>query len=314
MCKYCQRKQQAAGRNIMNHPLRWLYSQHVGTIITGPASCYLCGAFCPQDHTVTAGIADTFNSHYLARCPSSSWLCAACFWYLDGKSAHPEFRKMSLIVERNAWQNWQRESMKADIERWLHSGLEQDAYLVVSLSKKKHILLQAPLNAAGSHELAIQIEEQVAHVSHSSWQAIGQLFLELLALGHGKGEILSGNLYANTLHRHGKIAQALYSSLALERWRNSPQIELYSYVTIVEKEKSDSDGTGPGANVSAGARNQADRGGPPASRVERYRSRVLEQVSHGDLEDVRGKSGDSKPHHQQLDLFSLQALDDAASR
>ena len=55
----------------MNTPQAWLYQQFVGAIPTGEATCYLCGASCPALHPTSKGIADTFNSHYLARCPSS---------------------------------------------------------------------------------------------------------------------------------------------------------------------------------------------------------------------------------------------------
>lgn len=218
--------------------LQWLYCQYHGehTAISGPAHCYLCAASCPQEHLVSRAIADTFNSHYLTQAPSSAWLCAACAWYLDNKAGHPEFRKMSLVVERDAWRNWARPAMKGDLTRWLQDGLRDDAYLVVSLTKKKHILLQAPMNAGGSRHLAVQVEEQVAHIDEVRWRSIDEPFMALLALGHGKGEILSGNLYGSTLRKHGHIAEALSLSQQLERWRSSPCIDLLSYVTIVDKE------------------------------------------------------------------------------
>jgi hypothetical protein len=216
---------------------------------------------------------------------------------------------MSLIVCRNSWQNWARDSMKQDIARWLRDGLEQDSYLVVSLTKKKHILLQAQINSATSRFLSIQLEEQVAHVTFDTWQQIETPFLRLLQLGHGKGEILSGNLYANTLRKHGQLAEALALNSALRPWRSSPQIELYSYVTLVEKEVAPHDGTGTtgGAttSVSAGTRDTQDSSIVASGRVERHRQGISEQVSDGNLENVRGKSGGSKQDYEQLDLFSL---------
>lgn len=218
---------------------------------------------------------------------------------------------MSLIVGASTWYNWQREQMKDDILNILQNGAKEDCYLVISLSKKKHILLQAPLNAARSREVAIQVEEQVAHFDLATWQLIEKPFMGLLLLGHGKGEILSGNLYGNSLKKHGQWQNALLLNNALEQWRNSPQIELYSYVTIVEtKEKqeesaiSDNSRNGPGA-ISAGTRDTKDSSKSTTSRVERHRQRVSQQVSHGDLENVRGESSDSSEDYQQLDLFSL---------
>lgn len=217
---------------------------------------------------------------------------------------------MSLMVRQDIWQNWPREAMKSDITRWLEHGLELDGYLVVSLSKKKHILLQAPMNAQGSRELAIQVEEQVAHIRLEDWLFIDQIFMNLLVLGHNKGEILSGELYGATLRKHGCWQEALMYSQELELWRKSPQIELLSYVTIYEKGKEDSDGLedksrGNTDQLRAGIGDQTDSVNPAQSRVERNRQRVPQQVSNGDLENVRGKSGSSSENYTQLDLFSL---------
>jgi len=198
--------------------------------------------------------------------------------------------------------------MKADIVRWLSDDLDNDAYLVVSLSKKKHILLQAPMNAKGSRELAIQVEEQVAHMTLSEWQHIDNAFMALLRLGHNKGEILSGNLYGQTLRKHGRIVEALMWSNELEPWRKSPQIELLSYVTIFEKgHEIDGDGTttGNSAIIREGTGYQADSINLASGRVERHRQRVPQQVPDGDLENVRGKSSNSSTDYTQLDLFSL---------
>ena len=289
----------------ITHPIHWLYSQFVGSVSLGNAACYLCGAACSTEYTVTKGIADTFNSHYLAKAPSSPVLCAACWWYFNEKDRHPEFRKMSLVVRRDSWQNWPRDAMKTNITRWLTDGLGADSYLVVSLSKKKHILLQAPMNAQGSHELAIQVEEQVAHVRLEDWQQIDNAFMALLALGHGKGEILSGDLYGQTLKRHGRLAEALMYSQQLEPWRKSPQIELLSYVTIVDKGEATIDGDGTNRNIPEGTRDKADSSGTAQSNLERHRQRVPEQVQGDDMDPVRGKSGDSGTDYKQLDLFSL---------
>jgi hypothetical protein len=294
----------------MNKSIGWLYSQFQNDNSIGTAQCYLCATRCTEQHTVARGLADTFNSHYLAACPTSAYLCDACQWYFDNKAGHPEFRKMSLIVQPHSWQNWQREQMKDDILHALRHGLEEDCYLVISLSKKKHVLLQAPLNATRSHQLSIQVEEQVAHLNLSIWEAIEMPFMGLLQLGHGKGEILSGNLYGQTLKKHGQWDWALLLSRQLEQWRNSPQIELYSYITIVEKEEKDatgerpSAGDGPGA-ISAGTRDTKSSSKPAESRVERHRQRISEQVSHGDLENVRRESSDGGTNYEQLDLFSL---------
>jgi hypothetical protein len=294
---------------MINHPIHWLHSQFVRLEPSGSKHCYLCGSLCTDEYTVQKGIADTFNSHYLARFPSSPVLCVACWWYFNDKKEHPDFRMMSLVVCRNSWQNWPRETMKADMTKWLEHGLEHDAYLAVSLSKKKHILLQAPMNAASSRELAIQVEEQVAHLSLSEWQHMDDLFMKLVLLGHNKGEILSGDLYGQTLKKHGHFKEALMYSNELEEWRKSPQIELLSYVTIVDRGEQINDGSGiepsggSTTGIREGAGDQANSSSPAPRRVERNRQRVSQQVSNGDLENVRGKSSDGSADYEQLSLF-----------
>lgn len=221
---------------MLNTAISLLYRHCVGDPPMGQSFCYLCGSPCPETYTVAKGLADTFNSHYLAHAPSSSFLCPACQWYFDNSQGlHPEFRKMSLVVTSTSWYTWQRERMKNDILSWLTQGISEQAYLVISLSKKKHILLQSPLNVAGSRTLSLQIEEQVAHFTLDDWLYIDERFMRLLALGHGKGEILSGDLYTSMLRKHGQIGEALLLSAQLDPWRSSAPIELVSYVTIVEK-------------------------------------------------------------------------------
>lgn len=287
----------------MSSPQQWLYQQFVGEIPTGEARCYFCGASCPALHPTAKGIAETFNSHFLARCPSSPWLCHACRWYFDSKSlpAHPDFRKMSLIVQRTSYQNWERTSMKPFLEHFLSEGLSDDAFLVVSLSKKKHILLQAPLNAQGTKLLAIQVEEQIAHVDQSTWNLLNHSFMALLGLGHNKGEILSGNLYASTLRKHGQIRDALNHSAMLAPYRSGAALELLSYVTIVEKEEKD-DATIRGDGV--------DRPGGAAleSRVESDRQRVQSEAPHGHLDASRNQRGGVRPHVEHAEQVSQQSL------
>lgn len=212
--------------------------------------------------------------------------------------------------------------MKADIARWLSDGLDNDAYLVVSLSKKKHILLQAPMNAKGSRELAIQIEEQVAHVTLSEWQHIDNAFMALLRLGHNKGEVLSGDLYGQALRKHGRIAEALMLSNELEPWRKSPQIELLSYTTIYEKGQEadgiiDADRSsrdvadsskkydGRASSISTRIGDTTNSSSIVKGRVGRNRQRVPQQVQDGNLENVRGKSSSVGKDHEQLSLFSF---------
>lgn len=132
----------------MNTALLWLYQQqHTEMPRSGDEHCYLCAASCAASHPVERGIADTFNSHYLAQSPHSRFLCDACSWYLDNGIGHPAFLKMSLIVSPRSWRNWQRETMKSDITQWLTFGLEEESYLVVSLTKKKHIRSIGTTNA-----------------------------------------------------------------------------------------------------------------------------------------------------------------------
>lgn len=296
-------------------PLHWLYEQALGHETPGDARCYLCGCACTGRNPVAKAIADTFNSHWRAMCRSSEYLCDACAWYLDNKAGHEDYRKMSLVVMPHSWRNWQRTNMKADIERWLADGLEEDAYLVVSLTKKKHILLQAPLNVRGAITLAIQVEEQVAYVDNGTWQQIGIPFMRLLALGHNKGEVLSGDLYANTLRKHGRLAEAMRLSNQLDPWRDSALIELYSYVTVLEeKEEKQDDGPGGGDTTDrAGPGDATDRHGIPVvtGGLEKHRPGVQESVPGRNLEAVRGAHSSGKSDDGQPASVSQSSLWDA---
>ncbi len=288
---------------MTQHPIHWLYAQCVSAIPSGQAQCYLCGTSCTEQYPVAKGIADTFNSHFLCKVPSSSWLCAACQWYFDSKAGHPDFRKMSLIVAQGAWHNWQRAEMKTEIGLWVSHGLETDTYLVCSLSKKKHILLQAPLNAKGTKLLAIQVEERIAYVDQSTWQLMNRSFMRLLELGHNKGEILSGQLYGNTLRKHGQIKEAMSHSQMLDPYRNSAQLELLSYVTIVEKGEDierDQPGSGDGSGIPGSLATQ--------SSMESDRPRVQIQVQDGHLDASRDQRSSVRTDEQHVDEVSQQPL------
>lgn len=286
----------------MTSALAWLYAQHGGILHIGGATCYLCGASCTGEHSTAKCIADTFNSHHLARCPSSPSLCDACAWYLDGKAGHADFRKMSLVVARSDWRNWQRETMKQDIAQWLEHGLDDDAFLVVSLTKKKHLLLQAPMNARGSKVLAIQVEEQVAHLDLATWTTMDEAFMNLIHLGHHKGEILSGTLYAGTLRKHGRIREAMVLSQQLEPYRAGVVLELLSYTTIIDKESNERTANGPG--IGAGH----DSSETPQSGMEPDRPRVQEQIPHGHLEPNRNEREGMCHDDQHTAPFSQQSL------
>lgn len=286
----------------MAHPIHWLYAQHGGALPETSLRCYLCGVWSAEErYSVQKGIADTFNSHYLAKCPSSPWLCAACQWYFADKS-HPDFRKMSIMVWETGWKQWERATMKQDIEGTLLHGTGEDIYLVCSLSKKKHILLQAPLNAQGATMLAIQVEEQVAHVERYTWEEMDSWFMALLALGHGKGEILSGNLYGHTLRKHGRYAEALALSQELEPYRHSALLELLSYVTIVEDRKEDNAPSRNGDGTDTSSRPS------PQSGLEPDGPRIQEQVPDGYLDASRKQRGGSGPHVEQPTEVSQPGL------
>lgn len=290
--------------------LHWLYQQSGGVVLPGDDTCYLCGQSCAPGHAVKHAIAETFNSHWRAQCRSSNVLCAACAWYLDSKAGHPDYRKMSLVVQARTWRNWQRAEMKADIERWLTQGLEAASYLVVSLTKKKHLLLQAPLNAAGIPSgLAIQVEERVAYIGASSWQQIAQPFMALLALGHGKSEILSGDFYASTLRKHGRLSEVMRLSKQLDQWRDSALMDLYSYVTLVEERQTQQD-DGDGRKRAGDAEDRRSVSTAPGG-MEIDQPGLQESVPGRNLATIRGTHRHRQPDDGQPASISQQTMWDA---
>ena len=290
----------------MSTPQTWLYQQFVGDVPAGEATCYLCGTPCPALYPTSKGIADTFNSHSLARCPSSSWLCAACQWYLDNKAGHPDFRKMSLMVWETGWKQWQRADMKADIDDALRHGTGEAVYLICSLSKKKHIALQAPLNVQGSRLLAIQVEEAVAHIDQLTWHALDHAFSTLLSLGHGKGEILSGNLHASTLRKHGQLLVALSHSNALAPYRGAAILDFLSYVTILEEKEKEETANAESTTERDGV--HPSGGAAAEGRVERDRPGVQGEVPHGHLVASGKQRGSVRAHEQHAEQIAQQSL------
>jgi hypothetical protein len=128
-------------------------------------------------------------------------------------------------------------------------------------------------------------------------------FSALLALGHNKGEILAGQLYAQTLRKHGQIADALALSTQLEPYRKSTLLELLSYVTIVEKEEdTNAEPTSPGDGMDS------SRGAAPESRMEPDTAGIQKPVSYGNMETGRIRSSNVRPDEQHPEQVSQSTL------
>lgn len=228
---------------------------------------------------------------------------------------------MSLIVCPDAWRQWHREEMRPELTLWLREGLTNDAYLIISLvcrklssgtlvwkgNHKKHILLQAPLNAKGSTTLALQVEEQQIYLDYSTWEYLERRYLALLALGHGKTEVYTGNLYPYVLRQHGRISDALRLSAELEPYRGSALLDLLSYVTIVDKnseEESEKDD-----DTTPDAADAARHGSRPAlDGLDGDRLGVQSALPYGHLDAVREQSRLRRTADDEPDAVSQPSL------
>ena len=130
--------------------------------------------------------------------------------------------------------------MRADLAGFLTDGLPADTCLCVAPNQaatQKHThILRAPVNSAGSHQLAVQIAEGRALLTLTSWVALLAAMDALIALGHRRTEILSGSLNTWVLAQHGQIATAQAHMRTLAPWQGGPELQLASYATPQPKE------------------------------------------------------------------------------
>jgi hypothetical protein len=215
----------------------FLYRAATGrTVAPGPHSCLFCGLACAESVPASQVIRDTFTNHGMCRCPRSTRVCQACDHYFNyrwevGQKYLSEYRKHSHKVTAAAWESWQREDMRADIERWLREGCPE-CVLVAALSKKKHCLPLAPINLPG-RSFAVQLEEETVQVPAGAWTSLAAAFDRLLALGLTKGAILSGQYHHAALRKSGDVAEVLRLDRAVAPWRPSGLLTLLSYITVL---------------------------------------------------------------------------------
>lgn len=189
---------------------------------------------------VASVIRDTFTDHGMLRVPGSTDVCKACDHYFNhrwdaGQKYEAEYRKKSLLVTERKVEEWPRERMMPDIERWLHLGCPEGIF-VIGLSKKKHLLPLATVNRKGK-SFVIQLETDPVDVGESFWM-LASAFSCLLGLGAKKGEILSGNYHHQTLKKINPKTLMDLDRMVAPR-RPSPLLTLISYITIIEDSDAD---------------------------------------------------------------------------
>lgn len=224
------------------NPTQFLYRAATGkSVQPGAAVCCLCGLRCGGAIPVEAVIKDTFTNHGLCRVPSSKVACEACDHYFNyrwdaGQKYESEYRKHSMKVFADRWEDWDRKDMAMDIAEWVLRGCPE-CVLVVGLSKKKHCLPLAVVNPPGK-SFVVQVEESRVMVTQSTWISLKATFEELMGMGCHKGEIMSGNYYHATLKKVG-VSPIMKLDRVIAPHRPSDLLTLVSYVTVVEEDDAD---------------------------------------------------------------------------
>ena len=223
---------------MIHLPTHFLYRAATrNTITAGDLVCCLCGCTMAAAVPVEKVIRDTFTDHGMLRVPGSTDVCKACDHYFNhrweaGQKYEAEYRKKSLLVTERKVEEWPRERMLKDLERWLHKGCPGGVF-VIGLSKKKHLLPLATVNRPGSKSFVVQLETDPVDLGESFWP-LASAFSCLIGLGARKGEILSGNYHHQTLKKiHPKAILDL--DLIIRPRRPSPVLTLISYITITEE-------------------------------------------------------------------------------
>lgn len=148
---------------------RWLYRHHTQQkVALGRQICAVCGLPTATGVATAKVLRPTFTDIAALRCPRSSVVCAACEWYMGNQE-----------IRRSSW--WLTEEVATEVDKgeWHTLLLEhlahppaRDSYYLITVTKRKHLALYAPLNMAGNPMRRVRFEVSTLDLHPALWPAL----------------------------------------------------------------------------------------------------------------------------------------------
>lgn len=273
--------------------LHWLHP----ALGSGPV-CYICGQAAELSQPVQAALADTFMDHDLALAPTSPVVCVPCATLFKADT----WRRRHWWLTPTSVTEWTREAMRTTIADWFVSPYPVIA--VVALTKKKwRPLLTA--RASYRETLTIQFELQRVTVDAPTWHHVLGHLDALLALGHTRTEVLTGDLHLTTMKKHGQLRTVMQHMTALSPYHGTPLLAFVSYATptLNEKEETNDEPTDRLPRRGRGLVSSPVDGDSERSTDDLWGGHLDATASNSDI-GVSARGDDSSP--MQSCLFAVR--------
>lgn len=209
---------------------RWLYSAHTSQAVSpGRNTCAICGLPTAAGKPPTAVLRDTFTDYAALRQPRSATVCAACDWYMSRQD-----------LRRSSW--WLTETAAAPIERVSIRSflLDQIAhpppvagYILITATRRKHLALYAPLNAAGASTRRLRFETATLDIDPATFPALVAA-VDALRQHHTWQEIATGVYYPANLAKWPTPAAFTAAFTAVRPWLRTPHLNLIRFISTKE--------------------------------------------------------------------------------
>lgn len=211
---------------------RWFYSSvEGGRVEAGFRMCAVCGLPMAVGVPVRDVLRKTFTDQAALRAPGCDQACEACAWYFD----HQELRRSSWWLTAGE----ARPLAKGDVGPLLQEHLGRapvvDGYYLITIMKRKHLALWAPLNLARSATLRVRFEVTTVELNYL-WLTLVEAAHRLREF-HSWREIQNDDYNAKFLMRWSDPLEFVRLRQVVQPWLRTPYLDLTQYVWTKEEKK-----------------------------------------------------------------------------
>jgi len=194
----------------------------------GRHTCAVCGLPTTSETRVQTVLRPTFTDIALLRRPESRHVCPACAWYFD----HQEVRRANWWLAADGATEIARGDLRRVIDEQLATPPAADGYLLITVSKRKHIALRAPLNLAGSHARRVQFETDTLTLHAADWFRLTAA-VDALRVVHTWQEILADNYQSWRVGRWANVAEFVAARAVARPYLRTPYLDIVKFVSVV---------------------------------------------------------------------------------
>lgn len=208
---------------------RWLHTAHANPPVpAGPRLCAVCGLPAASGQPPKAVLRDTFTDYATLRQPRSPLVCAACDWYMSRQ----DLRRSSWWLTATAAVPLERSGLRAFLLDQLAHPPAEAGYILITITRRKHLALYAPLNA--SHAQARRLRFETATLDLDARFPHLLAAVDALRQYHTWQEITTGVYYPANLAKWPAPAAFAQAQAAVHSWLRTPHLNLVRFISTKE--------------------------------------------------------------------------------